>query len=981
MHASLPFFRPVRTISRLGLVALLTGASVLAPGTTQSQAPRPWLNWRTVETEHFVFHFPERYRTWTVALASRMEGVRTQVAGVVGFVPDGKVTVVVDDPSNEANGVAFTPLDEPTIVLWPTPPDPREDIGNFRSWGELLATHEFAHVAHLTRPSRNALQRLLWSVSPVPLGPIAIEAPRWVIEGYATYVEGRISGTGRPNHAWRAAVLRQFALEGRLPGYTQLSATGPWETGNFAYLAGSAFLEWLARRDGDSSVTALWRRMTAKTTRSFPEAFIGVFGDPPADLYGRFVAELTADAMAFERSFSRDALVSGRLVQRLYRNTGDPAISPDGRFVALTVRRAEAPSQVVVWLTADEPDTLSSRRREQQARRDPDDVPDRSFYPPPKRVIVALAAADGASYESPRWMPDNRHLLVTRRMPMADGSVVPDVFMWNAEDGSLARITVGAGLRDVDPSADGRWAAGVRCDSGWCDLVRLDLATGAVQTIIAGNLDRNFYRPRVSKRTGEIVVAEQSGDRWRIARVRSDDGSLRYADPDDGATRYDATYDIDGSTIITTSEAGGIANLERIGTNNLPTRLTSVTGAAVGGDVAGDGTLWFLSLHAGGYDLRRFRPDSESIRRVRMGMDPGHFALLDSLSAILPPRRSPNAADSSRRPAVAQVGEERPYGTGPDRIRYVPGVTSGYGGSNVQLAFLRTDPVGRLTGMLIGSVGAGALPGGLGFTVASRRSRNVLVAQGWVSHEAPSRAFGPALEYGLDLSRFGGALRIQRSNASDGGEIVTSLGTVLEHHEPSGAESFSRLATIGTLSIVTRQRDDDARYQQQLAVVAEAGWLDGQSYIRQRSALLLGVGPHSAPLTTLRVAVGTLGGSDGLVRERFAIGGFASPLIDPVLDGRRVDAPAYPVGSVTTTSFTSFRIALPYPPFELFYAGASPDFLRTSLRSYGLEFRERVPAVAALGTPDIDILTGFARAIDDPVAREWRYYVTLAIRP
>ena len=104
----------------------------------------------------------------------------------VGFVPPQQVHIIVDDPSNSANGTAFTTLDAPTIVLWPTPPNPREEIGNFAVWSELVATHEFAHIAHLTRPSRNRWRDMLLSLSPVPLGPIATNSPRWVIEGYAT---------------------------------------------------------------------------------------------------------------------------------------------------------------------------------------------------------------------------------------------------------------------------------------------------------------------------------------------------------------------------------------------------------------------------------------------------------------------------------------------------------------------------------------------------------------------------------------------------------------------------------------------------------------------------------------------------------------------------------------------------------------------------------------------------------------------------
>lgn len=168
MHASLPFFRTGWRRSVRGAVAAFATCIALSP--VHAQQVRPWLDWRTIETEHFVFHYPIAYRTWTQTLAQRMEGVRSQVAQVVGFVPLRRVHVVVDDPVNDANGTAFTTLDAPTIVLWATPPDPREDIGNFRVWNELVATHEFAHMAHLTRPSRNRLRGLLWSLSPVPLG-------------------------------------------------------------------------------------------------------------------------------------------------------------------------------------------------------------------------------------------------------------------------------------------------------------------------------------------------------------------------------------------------------------------------------------------------------------------------------------------------------------------------------------------------------------------------------------------------------------------------------------------------------------------------------------------------------------------------------------------------------------------------------------------------------------------------------------------
>jgi hypothetical protein len=956
----------------VAVLLLAVSGSVRAQGA----APRPWLDWHTTETEHFVLHYPSAYREWTHALAARIESVRDQVAAVVGFAPPTRVHIVVDDPINDPNGYAYTALDAPTIVLWPVSPDPRSEIGDYAVWQELLATHEFAHVAHLTRPSRNRWQRLVRRLSPVPLGPIATRAPRWALEGYATYVEGRVSGSGRPNHAWRAAILRQFALEGRLPPYGQLSATGGWKSGSFAYLAGSAFIEWLARREGDSSVVALWRRMTAKTDRSFESAFAGIYGGSPSELYGKFTVELTADAVEIARALRRQQLTEGTLVQRLVRSTGDPAIAPDGRFVALTIRKEKAPSALVVWKTEDEPDTLAEARRTRQRRRDPEDVPDRTFYPPTKKVVATLVASDGYPYETPRWFADNRRLLVTRNMPAPDGTFRPDLFVWSAEDGTLQRITRRAALRDADPSSDGRWAAAVRCEHGWCDLVRVDLTTREVRVLRAGSVTRNYYRPRVSRKTGEIVVAEQSGDRWRIARV-SPTGEFRYADPDDGANRYDATYGLDGVSIVTTAEREGFVNLERLPADGgEPLALTRVTGAAVAPDVAPDGWVWFLNLQATGFDLRRIHPDS-----VRLDAPLPSVVVGDTLSSVLPPPRRVSAEGADAGAAPARDAIERRYDFGPTRLRYFPSASTGFGGSTTTLAIVRSDPVGRLGIQLLGAAGTAALPAGGALTISSRARRTVVDLSGWYSHEAPSRELPAALDAGLDLRRVGGALRFNRRRARAAGELTGSLAFLGEQQRPTAFEDVFRRAVVGAFGATLRQVDEDVRYVIALDALGEYGMSEAGHYARQRSALLFGTARADRSLVTLRLAYGTVGQGDATARERYVVGGFRSPLVDPMYDARRVEAPAYPVASAEATTFATYRFGLPIEPIEAFYSGATTDFFQSQLRSYGIELRERVPAIAALGTPEVNVVTGFARAQDAPVRGRWRYYVSLALRP
>ena len=278
------------TVRRLAASLLLTALGAV-PAAAQ-YLTRPSRPWETITTEHFRFHYPADMRDWVQPIARRMESYAVAVNTLVGSAPSTPVTVMVEDPTNVANGFAVPLLGGPTVFLWPTPPAPGPTFGAHRGWGEILAIHEYAHIAHLTIPTRSGAERALWRLLPVRVGPVARRSPAWVIEGYATWIEGRLTGSGRPHSVGRAAVLRQWALEGQLPRYAELNGSPRYLGGAMRYLVGSAFLEWLADRRGDESLQHLWRRMSARERRSFNDAFRGVYGAPPDELYGAFFTEV-----------------------------------------------------------------------------------------------------------------------------------------------------------------------------------------------------------------------------------------------------------------------------------------------------------------------------------------------------------------------------------------------------------------------------------------------------------------------------------------------------------------------------------------------------------------------------------------------------------------------------------------------------------------------------------------------------------------
>src|SRR5438876_3484266 len=165
----------------LSLVALVAAMPLL--GQT------PAADWRTVTTPHFRVHYTQDAAAWAQRAASRLEAVRDAVVKEVGFAPEKVTDVVVMNPIADANGITLPLLDAPRIVYYTEPPEPESTIGEYSDWIDLLTVHETTHLVHLMRPSRNARQRLLERL--LPLNPITLDAPRWVLDGYATVVEGR----------------------------------------------------------------------------------------------------------------------------------------------------------------------------------------------------------------------------------------------------------------------------------------------------------------------------------------------------------------------------------------------------------------------------------------------------------------------------------------------------------------------------------------------------------------------------------------------------------------------------------------------------------------------------------------------------------------------------------------------------------------------------------------------------------------------
>ena len=957
-------------------VAIVLSLTFPALARAQDEVVSPSLEWKTVETKHFVVHYPATAEPWTLDMASRLDGAYVAVSALVGNALTERVTVIVEDPNNAANGFALPFLNAPLVFFWPTPADPYGGLGGAVGWGELLSVHEFAHIAHLTRPSRNPNDARLarWSTE---LGPVAVNAPRWAIEGYATYVEGKITGAGRPHSAARAAVLREWALAGALPTYDQLDGDPRYLGGNMAYLVGSAYLEWLVARPGqnDSSLPHLWRRMSARRERSFSDAFAGVFGAPPNELYGRFSAEITARAVALEHALTLDSSQLGagapRTVQRLMWNTGGPALSPNDSLLALTRSSPIQAPVVEIWPSHARRDTLAAQRRAKMAKLDPLDVPGVAWQPAPLPVEKARYPQGGASFAAPRWMPDGTHLLLTRNTGPGNGQTRRELFLWAPLAGSVRRVTHAGGILGADAMPDGESAIADRCVDGICSLVRVDLATGGLTPVIAGAPRVVYQRPRVSPDGRTIAASRHASDGWRVVLIDIKSGAVRVAGPDDGADRYDGAWRADGRHLVVVSEAGGVPNLEEIDAATGATRaLTRVASAVRAPEPrADDGGVYFLRLHARGLDLDRVAADS--------------VPPLPPVSALaISPAFAPVALDPPVRADTFPVTalSPRPYGLGPRNWRVLPAGVYAAEGSSVGLMASTMDPVGKLTMMAQGLLGTpGSWQGGA-LGAAWRGWPVELRSELFYSENAPSRQWGFAAPASLDATMAGGVVAARLARDLVTTEHAVTLGLSIASFRGDSAASSTR--SLGYLEYrgLFVQSVHTTRTSAELAVKGAAGSTAGAHWTRGLAALTLTARNERGGLEVS----GSYGRLDNAAAqfEQFSLGGTAPPFFETALYAPRIEMPALPAGVGVGKQVATFAAALPFMGLRPYYwSGSTTAHLDYWERVVGLESEYSTDGIWFARLPGLRVLGGVGYAYSGSWRYKTRFYFAATFRP
>ncbi|MFN2443916.1 MAG: TolB family protein [Thermoanaerobaculia bacterium] len=943
-------------------------------------AQAPHADWRTVETESFRIHYPQPWEEWAHYAAERIEDAQRRVEREVGWEIVEKVDVLVMDPYATANGSAWPLLGWPRMVLWTNPPSPESVIGANRDWIELLTVHEIAHLAHLLRPSRNPLRRALQPL--LPISPIAF-APRWATEGYATVIEGELTGTGRPNSDIRAAILRRWAQQGRLPSYGALNSDHTtWMGMSMAYLVGSAYLEWLRDREGEHSLRNLWARLTAREKRSFDVAFAGVFGDSPQALYRRFTAELTARAVEVEIAIEPH-LREGELWQDLAWTTEAPDVSEDGTHLVSVLRKRGSPSTIAVFETAPDEEALQKyvERIEKMLERDPDDVAPVQRGPLPRKPEYQRVALDGAEPSDVRFLPGGEAVLFVRFEPDADGMLHPDLFLWDLPSDSVRRVTRYGDVRDADPAPDGARAVAVRNRYGHSQLVTVDLTSGRIDPLTPPSVETTFSSPRWSPGGESIAWVEHSNGRWRLMLRHLGEGATRELSVPDGSLIAQPAWQ-DEDTLYALVGQGGFLEIHRF---DLPagtsSQLTRSLGAALAPAPAADGSaLYFLSIDADGLDIRKLDDPSRIAALEPVSIDPG------LAPAIRPPTPTPPLPLQ-----VEPVPESRAYGFGRRESRVQTGGGFFPSSRNLEVGLSAGDVVGRFSSLLLAELGATGDE--TGYALASAWRGWPVEIRGHLFSAEHEVSRQPGCESSIlacsdsfyDFERSGGELALAWSRfAGRTMRISAEAGALLEQIDDRDG-SFDRRVLFA--AIEPQLRRSIGRIRLGLDAQARFESLGGDSGASSRT---LGGAGVLAGYADTYLSVGVVSGSvddHAPLWEQFVLGGASGSILPHSALSTRIVSPALPIGVGFGTEYrgekASFSFGGPlrafYERHRLWNGGGSSrgEWIEVA----GLETTIEISPQPLLRLPGMALRAGVAQVLTAPLEDDVQWWIGTTLRP
>jgi hypothetical protein len=272
----------------------------------QAQYNHPEIEWKTIETNHFLIHFYDETESSAREGAEVAERIYPIITELYDYEPFQKTHIIFTDVDDISNGAAY--YYDNKIVIWTSPLD--FDLRGSHRWLQNVITHEFTHIVSIQKAmkfSQNIPGGYLQFMGyedikrkdvlygypnvlisyPIP-GTIV---PPWLAEGTAQYMYENADWDTWDAH--RDMILRDRFLNENLLTIAEMNTFGKTGIGNEStYNAGYALCNFIAENYGTETLRKIMDELSNPFSFSVYSALEKTIGIPADKLYHDFKVDL-----------------------------------------------------------------------------------------------------------------------------------------------------------------------------------------------------------------------------------------------------------------------------------------------------------------------------------------------------------------------------------------------------------------------------------------------------------------------------------------------------------------------------------------------------------------------------------------------------------------------------------------------------------------------------------------------------------------
>lgn len=609
----------------------------------QDEFYHPELEWKTIETEHFLVHYHVGAERTGRVVAKIVEEIYEPVTSLYHHKPDQKVSIIIKDHDDISNGAAYFYDNKIEIYA----PSMDFDLRGTHNWLRNVVTHEFTHIVQIQTAMKfgrgvpgiyfqwlgyeserrpDVLYGFPNVIVSYPFSGFVV--PVWFAEGVAQYNRTDLRYDFWDSH--RDMILRSYALDGNMLTWEQMGVFGKTSLGNeSSYNAGFAFVSYVAKKYGEEKLLDISRNLGRFSATTIDGAIKDAVGKDGGEVYAEWRAQVEKE-YAERVAPIRENVKEGQLI---------PMLSEDGTAV-------QAENKELQTLPVHD----QKSRQMLSCCATNFNMGFANLYPSYSRdgkkiAYVSNKSADyfsmsslfiydvetqkekrlqGGVRTSVSWSPDGKKIYygkASRDNP--HWSFQYDLYVYDIEKEEETRLTHGKRAWSPAVSPDGSQIAFVVNGDGTTNLALMN-SDGTNSRIVTPYANgEQVYAPQWSPSGDRIIFDYSIKDGRDLASVKPDGSDLKFLVSGDDDSRS-GVFTHDGSKIVFSSDRTGIFNLYSYEiTTGSTVQITNVLGGAFLPTVNPAGDIVYASYTSGGYKIVRLQNNTAVVdgnhRYVRSG--------------------------------------------------------------------------------------------------------------------------------------------------------------------------------------------------------------------------------------------------------------------------------------------------------------------------------------------------------------------------